>query len=96
MNIGKALKQLRKERNVSQSDLFKLTNITQTSLSQIEKGTFMPTQKTIAKICEALKINTAVVYLCAIEETDVPESKKEVYNLFYPQVKKMIESIFTE
>ena len=52
MNIGKVIKELRKERGFSQIELANICNLTQTSLSQIETGAKRPTSKNLKKICK--------------------------------------------
>ena len=48
--IGKILKTMRKHNNYKQSDISKLTNIPQNTLSQYENEVIQPTFETIKKI----------------------------------------------
>ena len=51
--IGKILKTMRKSNNYKQSDISKLTNIPQNTLSQYENEVIQPTFEIIKKIADA-------------------------------------------
>ena len=53
MNIGRAIKEIRKRKGLSQLDLSEATDISQTSLSQIESGNKRPNPSSLKKICKA-------------------------------------------
>ena len=89
MNIGQALKSIRKQTGMTQQELSVRTGITQASLSQIESGAKRPSQKNFKKICEILDIPETVVYILAMEETDVPDTKKEIYSMLFPSIKNL-------
>lgn len=76
MNIGIAIKQLRKEANLTQGDLSSKAGITQTGISQIEYGVRIPHPSTLQSISKALNIPTAVIYITAITDADMPGSDK--------------------
>jgi len=58
MNLGKPIKEIRKNRGMSQVVLAKRCGISQTSLSQIESGEVVPTKKTLLKIAVRLHTQT--------------------------------------
>ncbi len=93
MNIGNGIKNIRKIRGISQGDLAERINISPSSLSQIENGIKRPTAKNLKKICDALNVPEALIQLYTLDESDVPESKKEIYRLFFPTIKEMMEKI---
>lgn len=84
------------DKGFTQGDLSDLTGISQTSISQIEKGLKRPTQRNLNKICAALDVPESVVYFYGLEETDVPKKKKKVYNLVYPAIEQMIKQLIVE
>lgn len=88
MNLGYSIKILRKQLNITQQVLSKETGISQTSLSKIEGGT-NPSEKNLKKIAKILGVPTSVIYILAMESTDVPEEKKEKYDLVFPIIKKL-------
>jgi transcriptional regulator with XRE-family HTH domain len=95
MNIGKAIKEIRKEKGITQVILSKKSGITQAALSQIESGS-IPHNGTLTKICKCLKVSEALVYLLAIEHLDVPKKNKILYDKLFPTVKTLILQIATE
>ena len=89
MNIGSAIKSIRKKLAITQYELAEKCELSQTSLSQIETGVKRPSQRTIAKICSVLDIPESIIYIVAMQEADVPPSKKGIYELVYPSIKSL-------
>jgi transcriptional regulator with XRE-family HTH domain len=89
MNIGSAIKSIRKKLAITQYELADKCDLSQTSLSQIETGVKRPSQRTIAKICSVLDIPESIIYIVAMQEADVPPSKKGIYELVYPSIKSL-------
>jgi transcriptional regulator with XRE-family HTH domain len=96
MNIGNAIKKIRTNKSLTQEDLSRLTEISQTSISQIEKGIKRPSQKNLQKICKALEVPETVVYFYGLEESDIPQKKKKVYNLVFPAIEEMIKKLIVD
>ena len=59
--IGKILKTMRKHNNYKQSDISKLTNIPQNTLSQYENEVIQPTFETIKKIADSCNFKITFV-----------------------------------
>ncbi len=93
MNLGIAIKSIRRELGITQYELAEKCQISQTSLSQIENGIKRPSQRTIAKFCAVTDIPESVVYMLGMQETDVPSSKKSVYDLLFPSIKNLAMQI---
>ncbi len=89
MNIGSAIKSIRKKLSITQYELAEKCELSQTSLSQIETGVKRPSQRTISKVCNVLDIPESIIYIVAMQEADVPPSKKGVYELVYPSIKSL-------
>lgn len=89
MNIGKAIKVIRKKANITQGELAGKCNISQTSLSQIENGFKKPRAKTFNRLCEVLDVPESVIYILALEDTDVPTHRKMIYELLFPSITAM-------
>lgn len=89
MNIGIAIKSIRKQLGITQYELADRCQLSQTSLSQIENGIKRPSQRTIKKLCEVLEVPESVIYILGMQETDVPTSKKNVYDLIFPSIKNL-------
>ena len=86
MNIGAAIKTIRKKLDFTQSQLAGACKISQATLSQIESGRKRPNEQTMKRICDCLEIPEAILYIIAMEERDVPASKKGVYQLIHPSM----------
>ncbi len=69
MNIGNAIKQLRKKRKMSQQILAKKLNVTQGFLSLMEKNRREPTSAMVEKISRALKVPKELVFLLACDDS---------------------------
>lgn len=89
MNLGKAIKDLRKGQGLSQEELAAHAGLTQAALSRIENGN-RPSEETLKKICKALNIPESMVYVAALEKEDVPEDKKFLYDQLFPVIKNMV------
>jgi transcriptional regulator with XRE-family HTH domain len=89
MNTGAAIRTIRKQLSISQQDLAAKCSISQPALSRIESGTKMPTPRSINKICKILDIPESLIYIIAMQENDVHESKKGVYRILYPSIKDL-------
>lgn len=96
MNIGPTIRKLRKQKGLSQTEFGTLTGITQTTLSQIENGQTTPHKATLSKICEVLNVPEQLLVILSIEEGDVPENKKEMFETLYPTIKDFMIKIFYE
>lgn len=90
MHIGSAIKCIRKKIDLSQQELSQRCHITQTALSQIEAGLKMPSQRTLDKLCHALEIPEFMIYILAFEENDIPNNKREAYNVVYPIIQNLL------
>ena len=74
---------------ITQHELAEKSGISQTSLSQIENAVKRPSNKTIRSICAVLEVPEAVVYILAMQDTDVPMNKKGVYDMLFPSIKNL-------
>lgn len=96
MNLGNAIKAARKQAGLTQIELANAIDLTQTSLSQIETGAIKPSPKTQKKICDALNISEPLLYLLSIDEHDVPDEKKTLYEALYPSLHKLALDLVTK
>jgi transcriptional regulator with XRE-family HTH domain len=94
MKIGTALKKIREEKGISQIELCSKVGISQTSLSQIENGVKRPSSKNLAKLCACLDIPEPILYLYAIEISDVPDKKRESFKIIFPAIEDMLNKVF--
>ena len=71
MQIGKAIKKLRKQAGLSQVRFSELAGIRQYGLSQIENGLRKPNEETMGKIAQALNVSVASLYVSAMGYEDI-------------------------
>lgn len=97
MNIGIAIRSIRRQIGITQYELAERCSISQTSLSQIENGVKRPSARTIKKVCEVLEVPESVIYILGMQETDVPVSRKGVYDMLFPSIRSMaLQIVSTE
>lgn len=94
MNLGHTIKELRKKKGYTQKEFGVQVNLTQGSVSQIEKGNKNPTDNTLNRICEVLDVPKGILYIMSFDESDVKKGKKADYNRFKPILKEIIEQVF--
>lgn len=56
--LGLTIKKIREEKNLSQSELGKISGIERTTIVKLEKGEHSPSLKTIYAIAKALEMKT--------------------------------------
>ncbi len=94
MNIGAIIKNLRKQKGLNQQEFSGKCELSQTALSQIETGVARPNKNTLERICLNLEVPEYVLYLLSIEESDVPEVKKQQFNELFPVIKELMLKLF--
>ena len=96
MNIGIAIRNIRKERTpqLNQSEFAKLIGITQTYLSQIESGLKTPSINILEAISKEFLIPLPIIFWMGITENDIAEHKKEYFRFLKPTVDTMINEFY--
>ena len=89
MNLGGTIKAIRKQAGMSQGQLTAHTGLSQTSISQIENGVKRPSKSSLQKICKALEVPEAVLYILALEDKDVPKARKKLFDDIYPEIREL-------
>ena len=93
MDIGNALKKIRKEKGISQKELALRTGLSANTICSIENNVCVPTEKNIIKICEILEIPRAYLLLNSITEDDIPQEKLHIFKTFSEPLKKILLEI---
>ncbi len=90
MNLGRAIKLCRTQRNLNQSDLAELANISVSYLSLLERGKRDPNFSTVQDIASALKIPVSIlVFLGADEKERAGISPELAEKLSYTALKSI-------
>lgn len=90
MNIGTAIKTLRKQKGYSQKEFAEKCEISVNALCQIEINSSFPQKTTIKRICNELGIPTSYLLLFSIDENDVPEDKRKLFNTLNTTIKEIL------
>ena len=94
MDLGKGIKHLRKLRGTTQKDFSSDVGITQSYLSQIEKGRKEPSMEVLSTISKHLGVPMPVLFWFTMTELDVPKHKREIFKQLKPAVDMLIDSFF--
>jgi len=94
MNIGKAIKELRKRQSLSQGALAAKAGMTQAALSQIENGK-RPGKETLKRLSAALGISESLLHLMGLEREDVPEQRSSLYDDIFPVIQDLVAKLAT-
>ena len=94
MNIGNAIKKLRQEKGLKQIDFAEKCGLSQSYLSLIEKGKKEPTLGLLKQISSSLSIPLPILVFLALDKDDIPDSKKEAFQILDPSIKGLINDVF--
>ncbi len=73
MNLGKAIKLCRTQKNMSQSELAELAGISVSYLSLLERNKRDPNLSTVEQISEALKVPISIMMFLAVDRNEISE-----------------------
>jgi len=90
MNLGSAIKLIRKEKGLSQKELAEKCALSVNAMSQIEMNATFPQKGTISRICEVLEIPVSYLLFFSINEDDVPEEKRKTFNALNTAIKELL------
>jgi transcriptional regulator with XRE-family HTH domain len=94
MNIGTAIKKLRRRECLLQEELANRIGITQTYLSQIENGHRKPSLDVLELMGKSLNLPLPLMLWFAVEESDIKPDKRDAYNILKPSIDTLINSLF--
>lgn len=90
MDLGSAIKAIRKEKKVNRKELAERSNLSITALYNIENNLSFPSKDTIDRICTSLGIPISYLMFYSITEDDVPEDKREFFKTAVGPVKAFL------
>ncbi len=94
MEIGATIKHLRQEKGIKQVELANQSQISQTYLSQIEKGLKTPKLDVLEKISKVLNIPLPILSFLSLDKDMIAEEKRELYDKMMPPVKNIVKELF--
>lgn len=77
MNIGKQIRTLRNQYNISQEELAFAAGLSTNYLGSIERGSKNPTIRTLGQICDALHLPLSEFF--RIQESEASVSEDDIY-----------------
>lgn len=95
MNLGNTIKSIRIQKGFKQNSFAELCDISQTYLSQIENNQKDPNISVLKIICEKLNTSLPILFFLSIDENDIPEKKRDVFNILSPTVKTLLNELMS-
>ena len=96
MKLGNSIKTFRKNRNLTQSQLAEMCEISTTYLSLKEKKKKEPALPLVKVIAERLNIPLPILIFSAITNEDIPENKKELFEILKPSVDSILNNLVND
>ena len=90
MDLGNAIKSLRKELRISRKELASKSEISITALYNIENNLSFPSKDTINNLCASLGIPVSYLMFYSLTEEDVPEEKREFFKTAVDPIKAFL------
>jgi XRE family transcriptional regulator, regulator of sulfur utilization len=94
MNIGSVIKNIRKQKGLTQSEFASRCEITQTYLSLIESNRKEPNLSTLKTIGEKLEIPLPILFFLSMTSDDVAPHKRDAFEIVSPSVKSLVHEFF--
>jgi transcriptional regulator with XRE-family HTH domain len=94
MDLGTVIKNIRKQKGLTQNEFASLCDITQTYLSQIEGNLKEPNLSTLKANSERLNIPLPILFFLSMTEDDVQPNKRKAFGIVSPSVKSLVNEFF--
>ncbi|MES2418283.1 MAG: helix-turn-helix transcriptional regulator [Bacteroidota bacterium] len=96
MDLGNTIKEIRKQKGIKQNAFADLCNISQTYLSQIENNLKEPNISILREISARLQVSLPILFFLSLNDDDIPQSKRDVFQIIGPTVKTLIKELITD
>jgi transcriptional regulator with XRE-family HTH domain len=96
MDAGKAIKLLLDKKGMTQKDLAHITKRSETSISMLIKGHTSPRKQTLNLIAKALGVRPELILILSISKDDVPEERRALYELVWPELQMTFIKLFVK
>ncbi len=94
MDLGSAIKNARKQKQIKQNAFAELCDISPTYLSQVENNLKEPTIATLEVIARKLEMPLPILFFMALDQKDISPEKQSAYKLLVPSVQSMVKEFF--
>ena len=94
MTLGEVIKILLKRKGLSQVQLAAQIGKSKTSVSQIINGIYSPSQETLESISKVVEVPVPVIHFMSLSADDIPEDKKQLYQMMSPMMDKYLSELF--
>lgn len=94
MDLGIVIKNMRKQKKLTQGEFASLCGITQTYLSQIESNLKEPNLSTLRTISEKLNIPLPIMFFLSLTDDDIQPNKRKAFEIVSPSVKLLVNEFF--
>lgn len=96
MDLGKAIKLLLEKKGMTQKQLATETQLSPTSISLLMKGHTQPRKETLEQVAKALGVKPEFLLLLSLSKDDVPDDKRALYDLVWPQIETTFMNLFVK
>ncbi|MBE6300950.1 MAG: helix-turn-helix transcriptional regulator [Parabacteroides distasonis] len=90
MELGTAVKTIRKKKGFTQKELATMCSISTNALCSIENNKTIPSRSTLNKICESLSVPNAYLLFLCITDEDIPAESNVLFKALYEPMKKVL------
>lgn len=94
MNLGLAIKSIRKQKGLKQNQFAELCEITPSYLSQIENNNKEPNLSILKTISNKLGTPLPILFFLSLDNDDVNPEKKEAFEMIAPSIKSLVNQFF--
>lgn len=95
MDLGSTIKNIRKQKKLTQGEFASLCEISQTYLSQIESNHKDPNLSVLRTISEKLNIPLPILFFLSLTPDDIQLSKRQAFEMVGPSVKSLVNEFFS-
>lgn len=94
MDLGLAIKSIRKQKGLKQNQFAELCDITPSYLSQIENNNKEPNLSILKIISDKLGTPLPILFFLSLDNDDIKPEKKEAFQMIAPSIKSLVNQFF--
>lgn len=94
MDLGLAIKSIRKQKGLKQNQFAELCGITPSYLSQIENNNKEPNLSILKIISNNLGTPLPILFFLSLDNDDIDPNKKEAFKMIAPSIKSLVNQFF--